>query len=209
MTFVTEPEPDWRQRKKNATRDRIRASALRLFGEQGYDATTVEQIAAAAGVSHMTFFRYFPTKEEVALSDSYDPLLAGLLEQTPAGWPLTERIRTALLQGLRQVYDTDRDTLLAQNKLIIATPALRERLWASQMDTQQLILQALGTGRDNSEAGFNDRITVAACLAAATTAILTWVENDGTTELSYLIEQAFDTLRHLGRPPRPPETGSV
>jgi AcrR family transcriptional regulator len=108
MTFVTEPEPDWRQRKKNATRDRIRASALRLFGEQGYDATTVEQIAAAAGVSHMTFFRYFPTKEDVALSDSYDPLLAGLLEQTPAAWPLTERIRSVLVQGLRQVYDTDR-----------------------------------------------------------------------------------------------------
>jgi AcrR family transcriptional regulator len=145
MTFVTEPEPDWRQRKKNATRDRIRASALRLFGEQGYDATTVEQIAAAAGVSHMTFFRYFPAKEDVALSDSYDPLLVGLLEQTPAGWPLIDRIRTALLGGLRQLYDTDRDTLLAQNKLIIATPALRERLWASQMDTQQLILQTLAT----------------------------------------------------------------
>jgi AcrR family transcriptional regulator len=197
MAFVTEPEPDWRQRKKNATRDRIRASALRLFGEQGYDATTVEQIAAAAGVSHMTFFRYFPTKEDVALSDSYDPLIAGLLEQTPAGWPLTERIRTALLQGLRQLYDTDRNTLLAQNKLIIATPALRERLWASQMDTQQLILQALGTGQDNPQPSFTDRITVAACLAAATTAILTWVENDGTPELPHLIEQAFDTLSHL------------
>ena len=91
----------------------------------------------------MTFFRYFPAKEDVAMSDSYDPLIAGLLGQTPAGWPLTERIRAALLQGLRQLYDTDRDTLLAQNKLIVSTPALRERLWASQMDTQQLILQAL------------------------------------------------------------------
>ena len=67
MTLVTEPglEPGWRQRKKTATSDRIRASALRLFREQGYDATTVEQIAGAAGVSHMTFFRYFPTKEDV------------------------------------------------------------------------------------------------------------------------------------------------
>ena len=46
---MTDLQPDWRQRKKAATRDRIRASALRLFGEQGYDATTVEQIAAAAG----------------------------------------------------------------------------------------------------------------------------------------------------------------
>jgi AcrR family transcriptional regulator len=79
MAFVTEPEPDWRHREKNATRDRIRASALRLLGEQGYDTTTVEQIAAAAGVSHMTFFRYFPTKDDVALSDSYDPMLVGLI----------------------------------------------------------------------------------------------------------------------------------
>ena len=197
MAFVTEPEPDWRQRKKNATRDRIRASALRLFSEQGYDATTVEQIAAAAGLSHMTFFRYFPTKEDVVLSDSYDPLLAGLIGQTPAGWPLTERIRSVLVQGLRQVYDADRDTLLAQNKLIVSTPAMRERLWASQMDTQQLILQALGTGQDSPQPSFTDRVTVAACLAAAATAILTWVENDGTPDLPDLIEQAFDTISHL------------
>jgi AcrR family transcriptional regulator len=194
MAFVTEPEPDWRQRKKNATRDRIRASALRLFGEQGYDATTVEQIAAAAGVSHMTFFRYFPAKEDVALSDSYDPLLARLLEQTPARWPFFDRIRAALLQGIRQLYDADRDTMLAQNRLIVSTPALRERLWASQMDTQQLILQALGASKDDAHPTFQDKVTVAVCLAAATTAILTWVENDGTPELPDLIEDAFDTI---------------
>jgi AcrR family transcriptional regulator len=188
---VTEPEPDWRQRKKTATRDRIRASALRLFREQGYDATTVEQIAAAAGVSHMTFFRYFPAKEDVALSDSYDPLIASFIAQTPASWPLIERIRAVLVQGLRQVYDTDRDTLLAQNQLIVSTPALRERLWATQIATQQLILQAL-----SQDPSFQDRVTVAACLAAATTAILTWVENDGTPDLPDLIEQAFDTLTH-------------
>jgi AcrR family transcriptional regulator len=189
MTFVTESEPDWRQRKKTATRDRIRASALRLFRDQGYDATTVEQIAAAAGVSHMTFFRYFPAKEDVALSDSYDPLLAGLIGQTPAAWPLADRIRAALVQGLRQLYDTDRDTLLAQNKLIVSTPALRERLWASQMDTQQVILAALGP-----DPSFQSRVIVAACLAAASTAVLTWVENDGTPELPDLIDEAFAAL---------------
>jgi AcrR family transcriptional regulator len=189
MTFVTESEPDWRQRKKTATRDRIRASALRLFRDQGYDATTVEQIAAAAGVSHMTFFRYFPAKEDVALSDSYDPLLAGLIGQTPAAWPLADRIRAALVQGLGQLYDTDRDTLLAQNKLIVSTPALRERLWASQMDTQQVILAALGP-----DPSFQTRVIVAACLAAASTAVLTWVENDGTPELPDLIDEAFAAL---------------
>jgi AcrR family transcriptional regulator len=189
MTPVTESEPDWRQRKKTATRDRIRACALRLFREQGYDATTVEQIAAAGGVSHMTFFRYFPTKEDVALADSYDPLIAALLAQTPATWPLIHRIRAALLQGLEQVYDTDRDALLAQNKLIVSTPVLRQRLWADQMATQQLILQALGP-----RPSFQTRVIVAACLAAATTAVLTWVDNNGTPELPDLINQAFETL---------------
>ena len=194
MTRVTDHEPDWRQRKKTATRDRIRASALRLFRDQGYDATTVEQIAAAAGVSHVTFFRYFPAKEDVALSDSYDPLIASFIAQTPATWPLIQRIRMVLVQGLRQVYDTDRDTLLAQNKLIVSTPALRERLWAHQIASQQLILQALEADQDNPHPSFQDRVTVAACLAAATTAILAWVENDGTPELPDLIEQAFDAL---------------
>jgi len=193
---VTEPGPDWRQRKKAATSDRIRASALRLFRERGYDATTVEQIAAAAGVSHMTFFRYFPTKEDVALSDSYDPLIASAIAQTPADWPLIQRIRAVLAQGLRLIYDTERDTLLAQVKLIVSTPALRERQWAGQLATQQAILQALHADQLDPHASFQARVTVAACLAAAGTAVLTWVENDGTPELPDLIDQAFDALTH-------------
>jgi len=198
MTCVTESagEPDWRQRKKTATRDRLRASALRLFREQGYDATTVEQIAAAAGVSHMTFFRYFPAKEDVAMWDGYDPLIADVIARTPAGWPLTRRIRTVLVEGMRLIYGTERDTLLAQNKLIVDTPALRARLWADQIATQELILQALGANQDHPPT-FQDKVTVAACLAAASTAILTWVENDGVPELPDLMEQAFDTLTQL------------
>ena len=189
MIVMTDLQPDWRQRKKAATRDRIRASALRLFGEQGYDATTVEQIAAAAGVSHMTFFRYFPAKEDVALSDSYDPMIAAAITQTPVTWPLIRRIRTVLAEGLRQVYDEDRDAMLAQNKLVVSTPVLRDRLWADQMATQQLILEALG-----SDPGSQARVIVAACLAAASTAVLTWVENNGTPELPDLLDQAFDAL---------------
>jgi AcrR family transcriptional regulator len=194
---VTDSEPDWRQRKKAATSDRIRASALRLFREQGYDATTVEQIAAAAGVSHMTFFRYFPTKEDVALSDRYDPLIASAIAQTPVDWPLIQRIRAVLAQGLRLIYDTDRDTLRAQVQLIVSTPALRERQWAGQLATQQAILQALHADQLDPHASFQAKVTVAACLAAAGTAVLTWVENDGTPELPDLIDQAFDTLTHL------------
>jgi len=195
MTIPTEPI-GLRERKKARTRAALREHALRLFRDQGYQATTVEQIAAAAGVSHMTFFRYFPVKEDVVLSDSYDPLMAGLLARTPATWPAHERIRTALRQGLAQVYAADRDILLAQNKLIAATPALRDRLWADQIATQQLFLRALSGAAGDHSPSLRTRVTVAACLAAASTAILAWVESDGAAELPDLIDQAFEAVAH-------------
>ena len=64
-----------RERKKARTRASLREHALRLFREQGYQATTVEQIAAAAEVSPSTFFRYFPTKEDLVLQDDMDTRL--------------------------------------------------------------------------------------------------------------------------------------
>jgi AcrR family transcriptional regulator len=192
---------DWRERKKAATRDRLRDCALQLFLEHGYDATTVEQIAAAAGVSHMTFFRYFPTKEDVALADGYDPLIVELLGRTDPTKPLMDRIGVALLEGLRQIYDADRETMFRQMKLIVSTPVLRDRLWANQMATQQRILDSLDIGGQHHRPSFETRVAVAASLAAASTAVITWVESDGKPELPELIDDAFDALGRSHRTP--------
>ena len=86
----------------------------------------------------------------MVLSDDYDPLIAGAIAQTPATWPVIRRIRTVLVEGLRLIYDTERDTLFGQVKLIVETPALRDRVWADQIATQQLILQALSRARTTS-----------------------------------------------------------
>ncbi|MBU2670995.1 TetR family transcriptional regulator [Actinoplanes bogorensis] len=72
-----------------------------LFTEHGYAATTVEQIAEAAEVSPSTFFRYFPTKEDVVLTDDYDPLIVEAIRSQPAGMPVIE----AVLVGMRQVFE--------------------------------------------------------------------------------------------------------
>src|SRR5512146_1844355 len=81
-----------RQRKRERTRAALIAAALELFERQGYEATTIDEIAAAADVSPRTFFRYFSTKEEVALGDDVGPEIVGLIAVRPAEEPMLESV---------------------------------------------------------------------------------------------------------------------
>ena len=181
---------DWRERKKAQTRQRLQEQALRLFIERGYEATTVEQIAAAAGVSHMTFFRYFPTKEDAVLSDSYDPLLVAAIRARPRAEDAVTRIHTAVREALSAIYALDRDALLVRVRLTLRTPALRARLWENQVATRELLAGALVDG----EPDFATRILASACLATLTTALEEWVATDGAAALPDLIDDAFRVL---------------
>ena len=77
--------PGLRERKKAATRKAIHDGAIRLFGEQGFAGTTIDQIAEAADVSRATVFHYFPTKESIVFGDAPQAIaaLAALLEDAP------------------------------------------------------------------------------------------------------------------------------
>ena len=77
------PKPGLRERKKAKTRAAIQEVALRLFERQGYEATTIEQIAEAAEVSPSTFFRYFGSKEDVVVYDALDPILIEAWRKQP------------------------------------------------------------------------------------------------------------------------------
>jgi AcrR family transcriptional regulator len=179
---------DWRTAKKAATRARIRSAALELIARDGYDAATVERIADAAGVTHTTFFRYFPTKEDVALSDDYDALIAELIRARPASESDGAKIRAAFVGGLETIEAEFRDGLLAQMRLVIATPALRARLWEEQAQTLRLVLGALGHD------SFETRAVASALIAAASTAILAWAEGGGRASLAGMVDRAFGAV---------------
>jgi AcrR family transcriptional regulator len=116
-----------RERKKARTRAAIREHALRLFREQGYGATTVEQIAAATEISPATFFRYFPTKEDVVLQDDFDLItLAALRDQPPELSPVAA-FRSAAAASLAAMTAEDKDRFRETSRLTAQVPEIRAR----------------------------------------------------------------------------------
>ena len=117
-----------RERKKARTRASLREHALRLFREQGYPATTVEQIAAAAEVSPSTFFRYFPTKEDVVIQDDMDARLFAAFERQPPGLAPVPAIRAALREVAASFSPFEWQQLREASELQLTVPEIRARM---------------------------------------------------------------------------------
>jgi AcrR family transcriptional regulator len=183
-----------RARKKDRTRRMIQAEALRLFAEQGFGATTVEQIAAAADVAPRTFFRYFPTKDEVVFWSEYEPLLAGFVEARPADEPAVVAVSQALVDGLAAFYEQDRDLVLDRLKLAFGTPALYPRLWRQQARTAVGVGRLLAGRLDARPDDLEIRAIAAAIAAALWVAVEEWQAHDGQQELAVLIDRALGTV---------------
>ncbi|GAA3463722.1 TetR family transcriptional regulator [Saccharothrix longispora] len=192
-TDQTRPAGGLREQRKARTRRAIQEHALRLFLTKGYDDTTVEEIAAAAGVSHMTFFRYFPTKEAVVEDDDYDPLIAELVRGRPAGEDPMTALHGALRAGLDAVLAADRDAVYTRTRLVVTTPALRARQWRNTDTTQSLLARALAD-REDRPVDLRLRVIAAAATAALITALTAWVDGDGVEDLRVLVDRAFAAL---------------
>ena len=116
-----------RERKKARTRASIREHALRLFREQTYQGTTVEQIAAAAEVSPSTFFRYFPTKEDIVLQDDMDTRMIEALERQPTSLGPLSAVRAAIREVFTSYTQADLDLLGETTALTMTVPEVRAR----------------------------------------------------------------------------------
>ncbi|MYS83312.1 TetR family transcriptional regulator [Embleya scabrispora] len=183
-----------RERKKIKTRQAIRREAYRLFREHGYDATTVDQIAEAAEISPSTFFRYFPTKEDLVLTDEYDPVLVEILRTAPQGTSLVRVVRTGVLDALREILRVDGEELATRMTLVLNVPALRRRTYEQQMQTWVLITEAFAARTGRSANDMELRVAAASINAAMGEAIMGWARNGCTEDLVELVDQALALL---------------
>ena len=189
-----QPKPGLRELKKARTRLEIQRQALRLFQRQGYAATTVEQIAAAAEVSPSTFFRYFPTKEDVVLFDDYDPkFMAALLRQPRELTPLAA-LRVALREVFSEISEEQRALEYERGRLINTEPALRAHSLTAMLGGLEMLTGAIAERAGRDPGDFEVRNLVGAVFGAM---FMTWHLISANDEPADLVGSMDAALAHL------------
>ncbi|WP_313731676.1 acyl-CoA-like ligand-binding transcription factor [Cohnella nanjingensis] len=194
MSSEVQPPQGLRERKKMKTMAAIQRHAMRLFREKGYQATTVEQIAEAAEVSPSTFFRYFPTKEDVVVRDDYDPLLIEAFEGQPPDLSPFQALRNAMQAGLREIAPDELTTLLRErNRLILTVPELRAAMMSNLSDTMLLLarLVARRVGRAEDDLAVQ---TFAGAFVGAIFAVMNLHATDPEADFGDLLDRALSHL---------------
>lgn len=187
-----------RERTRLAVRAQLMDEAWELFVRHGYDATTVDEIAAAAGMSQRSFFRYFASKEDVVLVkfEAVGDLLAAALASRPA----SEDPWAALRSAFDVIVDpTERDPRhgLVLLRITSQSPALRAGRLEQQARWQDL-LTPLVAERLSTTAAIHDAraaAVTAAALACLNVANAVWLDSDGTESLRRLVDEAMLAVR--------------
>lgn len=166
--MTSSPPAGLRERKKAKTRAAIREHAMRLFEEQGWAATTVDQIAEAADVSQSTFFRYFPTKEDLILTDDYDPMLVEAMRALPPEVGPVEAIRRSIREvfGRSTPEDWERERL--RQRIFADVPELRARAAQQLSDTITLLAGVVAERAGLPAGNFSTRVLAGAVIGAIT-----------------------------------------
>lgn len=186
--------PGLRERKKAKTRAVIQSQAMRLFREQGYDATTIQQIIDAAEVSETTFFRYFPTKEDLVLHDGDDYVLREALRAQPHGRSAIETFRAAFQQAFSGMSSTEEVQQRERITLILTVPKLRERMLDRLLAAVHLVADELAarTGRPPNDLEIR---TVAGAIVGVGMTVMEILADDPEADVPELVDRALSYLQ--------------
>jgi AcrR family transcriptional regulator len=179
--------------RRERTRDRLVDAALELFERQGFEVTTVAQVAAAAGVTEMTYFRHFAAKHGVLFDDPYDPVIVAAVGAQSSTLDPLRRAARGLRQAWAQVPEPEGDVVRRRVRIVAATPSLRGEMWRNNAETERLVAERLVA--DGAEP-LPAKVAAAAVLAGVTAALLEW--SLGVTSLADTIDLALDTLEAAG-----------
>ncbi|MFS8200984.1 TetR/AcrR family transcriptional regulator [Streptomyces sp. CWNU-52B] len=195
-TAPDRPRPGLRERKKTKTRTAIRDATYRLIQEQGYDATTIEQIAELAEVSPSTVFRYFPAKEDIVLTDEYEALLAAELRARPADEPWLESLRYVLRRAVGVEAAEDPEVTRLRTRLMVEVPAVRSRMLESMSVTGRLLCRVLAERTGRAPDSFEVRVFAMSLVGGLIEVSLYWAEHQHEDDLATLVDRALDVLGH-------------
>jgi len=188
-----------RQRTRRAVQTEIAATAMRLFLEHGFEATTMEQIAGEIGISRRSLFRYFGTKEDIVLGDHAESgrTLLAALEARPADEPPWEALRAALKALVESLPYTPED-FLKITSMLHASPSLRGRQMEKRHQWTELLLPDIARRLGTTADGMNElraRALVACALACSEAATETWVRSNGTVDMERAFDEAVAAVR--------------
>jgi AcrR family transcriptional regulator len=190
------PQLGLRERKKIKTRTAIRDATYALIKEQGYDATTIEQIAERAEVSPSTVFRYFPTKEDIVLTDGYDPILLAELRKRPADEPWMESLRYGMRLAVRAALAEEPDVVRLRSHLLVQVPAVRSRMLESMSVTGRMLAEAVAERRGLDRNSLEARVYTMSLIGGLSEISLYWAENDFKDDLLDLLDRTLDVIEH-------------
>jgi AcrR family transcriptional regulator len=183
------------ERKRQLVRDDLTDAALTLLTTRGFEETTVDQIAAAAGVSRRTFFRYFRSKEDVVVEfrGDWGAVLRAELAVRPAEETPAQAVRGTLV-SFGGHHDAGKARALTLSTLTVTTPALFARYLERQAHWRAQLTEEL-TARAGATTGLRPALTVAVGFAAFDTALAAWVADAGARTLRSRVEEAFDLVK--------------
>ena len=179
-----------RERKKARTRAAIQSHALRLFREQGYDATTVQQIIEEVEVSASTFFRYFPTKADVVLSDEFDPVIVAAFREQPRELSVIQALRAAFARAFAQMSDDDRAVQEDRMLLVLSVPELRAAMLDQFASAMGLLAEIIAERTGRSPADVSVRTFAGAVVGAAMAAMFA-IADDPSSDVAETIDQSM------------------
>jgi AcrR family transcriptional regulator len=185
-----------RERKKLATQRALEEAALRLFAEKGFDQVTVEEIAEAVGVSSRTFFRYFGSKEDVALGPGLElhRLLRAALADRPPDEPVLDALRHAV-ESLAQHLEELRPQIFLRLQVIRRAPALMARAHELREGWRDLLVQAAASGlAADPTTDLRPHVAAAWVMAGLSAARELWEHDASGRDLPSLLVEAYQLL---------------